>query len=73
MNNIARLRRDAGLTQFDLAARVGWNQSRWCHYELGRRTPGLDECRLIVAALNTAGVICELDDVFPPVPSQKAA
>ena len=65
MSNLKKLREKAQTTQTALAALVGMTQGAIAHYENGRRVPGLSECRLIVTALNTLGVTCSLDDVFP--------
>lgn len=65
MNNIASLRRRAGIKQGELAERLGWSQARLSNYESGRRLPGLFESRQITASLKALGVNCELDDVFP--------
>jgi putative transcriptional regulator len=48
-----------------LAECVGLTQAAIGHYEKGRRTPGLAECRRIVTALNKHGARCTLEDVFP--------
>lgn len=75
MSALCIARKKAGLTQHQLAALVGLTQAAIGHYECGRRTPGLSESRRIVAALNSVGVACDLDDVFPidDVLPQKAA
>ncbi|PJY97722.1 helix-turn-helix transcriptional regulator [Pseudomonas donghuensis] len=66
MNQIAALRKSAGIKQRELVARLGWTQTRLSNYESGHRTPGLSECRAITSALNDLGAKCTLDDVFPP-------
>lgn len=66
MNNIADHRKKAGVSQAKLADSCKWGKSRIANYEIGIRTPGLNECRTIVEALNKLGVQCRLDDVFPP-------
>ncbi|MDC9591413.1 helix-turn-helix transcriptional regulator [Xenorhabdus sp. XENO-10] len=65
MNKISLARKQAGLTQQQLAALLGWKQSRIGNYESGARTPNINSCRQIVAALNTQGVECSLDSLFP--------
>lgn len=65
MNRIAEIREKAQIKQGDLIAALGWTQSRVSNYEAGRRLPGLAESRAIVAALNSLGAKCTLDDVFP--------
>ncbi|RMR06607.1 helix-turn-helix transcriptional regulator [Pseudomonas syringae group genomosp. 7] len=66
MNQVRVIRDHAGITQADLRRSLGWNQSRLANYESGLRCPGLSEARQIVAALNSLGAECELDDAFPP-------
>lgn len=74
MSNLKKIRETAHITQAALAERVGMTQGAIAHYENGRRTPGLAECRLIVSALNALGAECTLDEVFPePRPNGKAA
>jgi len=65
MNRIAEIREKAQIKQGDLISALGWTQSRVSNYESGRRIPGLAESRAIVAALNSLGAKCTLDDVFP--------
>lgn len=67
MSNMKHIRVSLGLTQAILAGDVELTQSAIAHYENGRRSPGLDECRRIVRALNSYGARVTLDDVFPPV------
>jgi putative transcriptional regulator len=66
MNRIAYLRKGAQIKQRDLGEILGWTQARLSNYESGHRTPGLNECRAITAALNQLGAICTLDEVFLP-------
>lgn len=66
MNLISKYRKKGGLSQQILAQRIGWGQSRLANYEVNTRTPSLADSRSIVAALNSLGVVCCLDDVFPP-------
>ncbi|WP_272538568.1 helix-turn-helix transcriptional regulator [Providencia sp. PROV197] len=65
MNNIAKSRRQLGLSQAKLASILGWGASRIANYELGIRTPSLNDCRLIVMAFQKQGHACSLDDLFP--------
>ena len=66
MNFIARFRKVAGLSQKQLGMLCGdWTQSRIGMYELGARTPDIEDCKKIVMALRSAGADCSLDDVFP--------
>lgn len=72
MCNLKAVREKAGITQAALAESIGMTQGAIAHYETGRRRPGLDECRLIIAALRDRGVECNLDDVFPAKPGEAA-
>lgn len=65
MSALSTTRKIAGVTQQQLADMVGLTQAAIGHYEKLRRTPGLSECRRLVAALNELGVMCSLEDVFP--------
>lgn len=65
MSNLKQYREKAKVTQAALADRVGMTQGAIAHYENGRRTPGLDEARQLVAALIALGAQCDLDAVFP--------
>lgn len=65
MNHIKKLREEAGISQAKLRRELGWSQPRLANYESFLRTPGLDESRRIVAALQKLGIDCTLDDVFP--------
>ena len=65
MNRIRELRESNGVSQADLYRRLGWRQSRLANYEAGNRTPGLNDARGIVNALNSLSVTCTLDEVFP--------
>lgn len=69
MNSIQKHREQAGVSQEQLGNRCGWgnkSQSRISNYETGKRTPSLEDMRLIVSALNNSGVECSIDDLFPP-------
>lgn len=65
MNNIARQRKKMGLTQREFASALGWNTSRISNYELNIRTPGLNDCRVIVDGFKKLGGNCSLDEIFP--------
>jgi len=65
MSNLRKFREKAKVTQAALAELVSMTQGAIAHYENGRRTPGLNEARVLVAALNTLGADCTLDEVFP--------
>lgn len=69
MNQVRTIRERADVSQAALRRQLGWNQSRLANYESGLRSPGLQEARLIVEALNKLGAKCTLDDAFPPTRS----
>jgi putative transcriptional regulator len=75
MNKIRELREQAGITQRELALACGWGakQSRISNYELGLRSPTINEGREIVAGLIVHGVDCSFDHVFPPQTNKKAS
>ena len=66
MNNIASFRKKISLTQGELAAQCGWSyQSRIAQYESGERTPSIQDCKKIIQALTSYGLVVTLDDLFP--------
>ncbi len=65
MNRIKEIRESAGISQAALYRKLGWSQGRLSNYEQGARRVGLDEARLVVAALCAMGCSCTLDEVFP--------
>ncbi len=65
MNTLPDLRKKAGLTQAQLAEKLGLTQAAIGHYETCRRKPSLEEARKIVSKLNELGVDCTLDEAFP--------
>lgn len=65
MSALTKARKKAGLTQQELADRLGLTQGAIAHYEADRRVPRLDVCRRIVAAFNDHGLACTLEEVFP--------
>lgn len=75
MNRIREMREAAGLRQSVLYRKLSWGQSRIANYESGERTPSLSDARLIVAAMNELGIVCDLAQVFPEpgTDSQSAA
>lgn len=67
MYPLKNYREKAGLSRAELALAVGLRTAGAVeHYEAGRRNPSLETARKIVAVLNSFGVRCGLDDVFPP-------
>ena len=76
ISRLRKYRTEAKLSQGELASLVGFSdgQRRISHYETGKRRPDLNDCRALVKALNQVGVVCTLDDVFPPdEPEQESA
>lgn len=71
MNLISNYRKQASISQLALAQHIGWNQPRLANYESNLRTPSLEDSRRIVSSLNSLGVRCSLDDVFPPLSEVK--
>jgi transcriptional regulator with XRE-family HTH domain len=51
---IAALRQRAGLSQRELAERLGWGRDSVAHYELGRRELGLERLGAIAHALQVS-------------------
>ncbi|WP_272574747.1 helix-turn-helix transcriptional regulator [Providencia sp. PROV247] len=66
MNNLKLYREKLGLTQVDLANKVGCTRGAICHYETGRRGIDLDLCRSFIFIFNELGENVSIDDVFPP-------
>lgn len=63
---IAELRQRAGLSQRELAARLGWTRDIVAHYELGRRELGLERLAAIAAALQVSpATLLARDDQAP--------
>lgn len=69
MNNIAKVRERAGITQISLYKKLGWRQSRLSNYEGGKRPLKLVDARKIVLALKELGAETTFDEVFPPTES----
>lgn len=51
MNAITRARESAGITQAELARRIGKSRSQLCDWEAGRRNPKLDILMTIAETL----------------------
>jgi putative transcriptional regulator len=72
MNHLKQLREKAGLSRGELALAIGLKTAGAIeHYEADRRAPPLDKAHRIVSTLNSKGVECVLDDVFPPPKSKR--
>lgn len=72
MNPLKQFREQVGMSRGELAIAVGLQTAGAIeHYEADRRTPPLPTARKIVSILNTKGVECSLDDVFPPPKPRK--
>ncbi len=67
MNNIAKVRERAGITQISLYTKLNWRQSRLSNYEGNKRPLKLNDARKIVSALNELGAEAGFDEVFPPI------
>lgn len=66
MSPLTTYRKKLNLSQKEFGHIVGFSQSAINHYENERRTPSISDARKIVEALNSLGVKCSFDDVFPP-------
>lgn len=64
---IASLRQRAGLSQRELADRLGWTRDVIAHYELGRRELGLERLAALAAALRVSPSTLLADDERAPV------
>src|SRR5947209_1933185 len=59
---IAQARRQANLTQAEVAAHLGWTRDSYAHYEYGRRAPQLDRLAAIAATLGVPLAALVTDD-----------
>lgn len=66
---IAALRRAAGLSQRDLAARLGWSRETLVNYEHGRRAIDVDRLVMMAHALeqHPATLLLDADDARLPL------
>ena len=66
--NLRSIREDLGLTQVELAARVGCKQAYICALELGIRAPEIGTVAVLAAALGVSPIILmrRLADDPPP-------
>ncbi|MBE2898108.1 helix-turn-helix transcriptional regulator [Pasteurellaceae bacterium 20609_3] len=67
MSNLAQIRKKAGLTQYQIADALGWNQPRIANYEKGIRTPSVNDCHKLVSFFANHGVKTSINELFPPV------
>lgn len=72
MNRLKEHREARGLTQQEVASRLGLSQGAIAHYEKCRRHPDLPKCRAFVDLFSQIGPVCTLEQVFPP-DSKRAA
>ncbi|EKS6200482.1 helix-turn-helix transcriptional regulator [Salmonella enterica] len=72
MNNLKKLRKEAGISQAALASVLKVSQGAVAHYEKGIRKLNVDSAKKIIEALNANGVSCTFEDVFPSKTSKKA-
>lgn len=65
MNNLKILRKEAGISQALLASLLCVSQGAIAHYEKGIRRLNVDTARKIIEILNSRGVQCTFEDLFP--------
>lgn len=67
MNRIKEFRNNLQISQAELAFKCKWSASRIGNYEVGSRTPSLNDCRVLAETLSKLSnrKIC-IDDIFPP-------
>jgi transcriptional regulator with XRE-family HTH domain len=59
---IAAVRQAAGLTQHELAERMGWPRFSLINLELGRRGTTIEKLDAVAAALGVPPAVCLIDD-----------
>lgn len=73
MAGLAELRHRAGVSQGELGMAAGISQAAVSSIERGRsKTTSVEIAQRLVRALNSRGVQCSIDDIFPPEQDQAA-
>ncbi len=72
MNNIKKLRTKFNLTQSQLAELMGCSQGSIGHYETGRRTPDIEDARLLVGVFSKYDPDVNIENIFPRQTQQGA-
>lgn len=73
MAGLAELRHRAGVSQSELGMAAGISQAAVSSIERGRsKTTSVEIAQRLVRALNSRGVQCSIDDIFPPEQDQAA-
>ena len=71
-NRFRQVREQLGLTQAQLAARIGVTQGSVSFYESGQITPPPDVVRILIAAAKKHGFAVTYDDIYREIASGKA-
>ena len=59
MNNLKKIRLERGMTQTELAEKIGITRTAICNYEAGTREPDFETLRKLVSVLE-----CTLDELI---------